>query len=228
MNKIWGCMYIPIILGTAREGRESEKVARFMLEKAEEFGLSSEIIDVRDYRLAATDNTKTSEQAKRLMELVLRADGLVIVSPEYSHGYPGELKMMLDMLYEEYFGKPVGICGVSSGVFGGARMIEQLWQICICLHMVPIGEVVSFPRVQDLFRRERCDKEGGVPREGEKVPRCPDQLRPDPQLRERCRILRFVVSLLYLKIGKDLCYLIRDGWKDRLSSNGLTIELRGA
>jgi NAD(P)H-dependent FMN reductase len=153
-------MYIPIILGTAREGRESEKVARFMLEKALEFGLSSEIIDVRDYRLPATDNTKTSDQAIRLRELVLRADGLVIVSPEYNHDYPGELKMMLDMLREEYFDKPVGICGVSSGAFGGVRMIEQLVGICVCLHMVPIGEMMSFPRVRDLF-----DENGAIKKE---------------------------------------------------------------
>jgi NAD(P)H-dependent FMN reductase len=153
-------MYIPIILGTAREGRESEKVARFMLEKAIEFGLDSEIIDVRDYRLVATDNTKTSDAAKRLMEQVLRADGLVIVSPEYNHGYPGELKMMLDMLYEEYFGKPVGICGVSSGVFGGARMIEHLVATCVRFHMLPTGEVLYFPKVQDLF-----DENGAIKKE---------------------------------------------------------------
>ncbi|HII07207.1 MAG TPA: NAD(P)H-dependent oxidoreductase [Methanotrichaceae archaeon] len=153
-------MYIPIILGTAREGRESEKVARFMLEKAIEFGLESEIIDVRNFRHEATDNTKTSDQARRFKEKVLKAEGLIIVSPEYNHGYPGELKMMLDMLYEEYSGKPVGICGVSSGVFGGARMIEQLVQICVFLHMVPIGEVVNFSRVQDLF-----DENGAIKKE---------------------------------------------------------------
>ncbi|OYV07689.1 MAG: hypothetical protein CG444_214, partial [Methanosaeta sp. ASP1-2] len=39
-------MYIPIILGTAREGRQSEKAARFMLQKALEAGVESEIIDV--------------------------------------------------------------------------------------------------------------------------------------------------------------------------------------
>lgn len=55
-----------------------------------------------------------------------RADGLVIVSPEYNHGYPGEMKLMLDQLYKEYNRKPVGICGVSSGALGGARMVEQL------------------------------------------------------------------------------------------------------
>ncbi len=83
-----------------------------------------------------------------------------MVSPEYNHGYPGELKMMLDMLYEEYFGKPVGICGVSSGVFGGARMIEHLVATCVRFHMLPTGQVLYFPRVQELF-----DESGAIKKE---------------------------------------------------------------
>ena len=144
-------MYIPIILGTAREGRQSEKAARFMLQKALEAGLESEIIDVRDYRLPATDNSKKSPQSKKLAEKVEHMDGLIIVSPEYNHGYPGELKMMLDMLFAAYAHKPVGICAVSSGAWGGVRMTEQLRLVCIALHMVPTGHAVYFPKVQELF-----------------------------------------------------------------------------
>ena len=144
-------MYIPIILGTAREGRQSEKAARFMMQKALEAGLESEIIDVRDYRLPATDNSKKSPQAKKLAEKVEWMDGLIIVSPEYNHGYPGELKMMVDMLFSEYAHKPVGICAVSSGPWGGVRMTEQLRLVCIALHLLPIGEAVHFPKVQELF-----------------------------------------------------------------------------
>jgi NAD(P)H-dependent FMN reductase len=144
-------MYIPVILGTARAGRQSEKAAAFMLQKADEAGLESEIIDVRDYRLQATDNSKESPEAKKLAEKVLRADGLIIVSPEYNHGYPGELKMMLDMLFSEFAHKPVGICGVSSGPWGGVRMVEQLRLVCLAFHMVPTGEAVHFPKVQELF-----------------------------------------------------------------------------
>jgi NAD(P)H-dependent FMN reductase len=144
-------MYIPVILGTARAGRQSEKAAAFMLQKALEAGLESEIIDVRDYRLLVTDNSKESPQAKKLAETVLRSDGLIIVSPEYNHGYPGELKMMLDMLFSEFAHKPVGICGVSSGPWGGVRMVEQLRLVCLAFHMVPTGEAVHFPKVQELF-----------------------------------------------------------------------------
>lgn len=40
---------IPIILGTVREGRYSEKAALFMLKQLENIGLQSEIIDTRDF-----------------------------------------------------------------------------------------------------------------------------------------------------------------------------------
>jgi len=144
-------MNIPIILGTARIGRQSEKVAGFMLAETRKYGLDSEIIDVRDFRIEATDNTGQGNQAVRLAEKVSRADGLIIVSPEYNRGYPGELKMMLDMLYKQYARKPVAICGVSSGPFGGARMIQQLKLICLGLHMVTLDDAIYFSNVEDLF-----------------------------------------------------------------------------
>ncbi len=150
-------MYIPIILGTARVGRQSEKAAKFIMDEAVKKGLESEIIDVADFALKATDNTGLSGQAKKLSEKIKKAKGLIIVSPEYNHGYPGELKTTLDMIYEEYFGKPVGICGVSAGPLGGSRMVEQLRLVCIELHMVPIREAMYFPAIQTLF-----DEKGNI------------------------------------------------------------------
>ncbi|MDD3399490.1 MAG: NAD(P)H-dependent oxidoreductase [Candidatus Pacebacteria bacterium] len=143
---------IPVILATARKGRSSEKAANFMLEQAKAYGLETELIDVRDYRIEATDNSGNLPEAQRLSSKISRADGLIIVSPEYNHGYPGELKMMLDMLYEEYFKKPVGFCGVSSGIFGGVRGVEQLRQVSIEFHMVPIREAMYFPQIDSLIK----------------------------------------------------------------------------
>jgi NAD(P)H-dependent FMN reductase len=110
-------MFIPIILGTARVGRQSEKAAKFMLQEMVKAGVESELIDVRDHRITATD--KKLPESEALAKIIIKADALIVVSPEYNHGYPGELKMMLDMLYDEYFHKPVGFCGVSIGIFGG-------------------------------------------------------------------------------------------------------------
>jgi NAD(P)H-dependent FMN reductase len=150
-------MYIPVLLGTAREGRESEKAAKFMLEEVKNSDIETELIDVRDYRIEATNNTQEIPLAKKLEEKISKADGFIIVSPEYNHGYPGELKMMLDMLYEQYARKPVGFCGVSAGGLGGARVVEQLRLISIELHMVPIREAIYFPTIQNLF-----DEKGNI------------------------------------------------------------------
>ena len=145
-------LYIPLILGTGREGRYSEKAVNFVLgEIRKRPEIETELIDVRDYRLTATDNTETSPTAKKFEEKVLKADGFIIVSPEYNHSYPGELKMMLDMLFEQYAKKPVAICGVSAGMLGGVRMVEQLRLVMIEFHMVPIHNAVYFSSVKSLF-----------------------------------------------------------------------------
>jgi NAD(P)H-dependent FMN reductase len=144
-------MFIPVILGTARKGRQSEKVANFVLEETKKAGFDSTLIDVRDFRIDATDKSQVSPQAKKLIPMIEKADAFIIVSPEYNHGYPGELKMMLDMLYQQYARKPVGFCAVSAGGLGGSRVVEQLRQVVVELHMVSIREALYFPVVQDLF-----------------------------------------------------------------------------
>lgn len=148
--------YVPIILGTARQGRQSEKAAKFVLTETEKHGLETELIDVRDFL-----NNQTSAAIDFLREKIKKSDGLIVVLPEYNHGYPGELKMMLDSFYEEYFKKPIGFCGVSAGMLGGVRGVEQLRQVAIGLCMVPIREAMYFSQIQNLFdeKGEIKDKE---------------------------------------------------------------------
>lgn len=144
-------LFIPIIIGTARDGRHTEYAARLIyneLKKRQD--IATVLLDVRDFRLTATDNSEQSPTAKKYIEIVSRADGFIIVSPEYNHGYPGELKMMLDMAFEQYERKPVAIAG-TGGMMGGGRMVEQLRQIVIELGMTPIREAVYFFRVGTLF-----------------------------------------------------------------------------
>lgn len=139
-------LFIPIVLGTNREGNFSQKVADFVLAEAEKFGFETELVKVGDY-----GHTKTDERDKAMgwKEKMSRADGLIVVSPEYNHGYPGELKLFLDAIYAEYKRKPLGICGVSKSILGGARMVEQLRLVSIELSMVPIRNAVYFNNIQN-------------------------------------------------------------------------------
>jgi NAD(P)H-dependent FMN reductase len=75
--------------------------------------------------------------------VVGEADGYVIVSPEYNHGYSAVLKNALDWVYTEWTKKPVGFVGYGST--GGARAIEQLRQVVVELDMVPLREAIHVP-----------------------------------------------------------------------------------
>ena len=71
--------------------------------------------------------------------------------PEYNHGYPGLLKHALDMNLQEYIHKAVGICGVSAGVFGGTRVIENLVPVLRELGLVTTFTDVNFGTIGKLF-----------------------------------------------------------------------------
>lgn len=144
-------LFIPIVLGTARQGRESEHVAAVVLEQTRKrAGVETELIDVRTLPMRLDD---AGEQMKDpgFSATVDRCDGLILVVPEYNHGYPGLLKHALDMNLKEYIHKAVGICGVSAGPMGGARVIENLLPVMRELGLVAIFEDVNFGGVGKLF-----------------------------------------------------------------------------
>jgi NAD(P)H-dependent FMN reductase len=129
---------IPVILGTPRQGRLSEHAARVMVEQlCKRDGIQTRLIDVRELPFGTTD---AGEAIKDLgfSDTVMRADGLVIITPEYNHGYPGMLKHALDTNLKEYIHKPVGLCGVSAGGFGGTRVVESLLPVMRELGLVTI------------------------------------------------------------------------------------------
>ena len=144
-------IFIPVILGTVRKGRASENVAKFVYEQLKKReGIETEMIDIRELNFPGDD---AGEQIKdtRFSATCERADGLVIVTPEYNRGYPGMLKHVLDSNLKEYIHKAVGICGVSAGGFGGTRVIENLLPVMRELGLVTIFWDGNFSGAQQLF-----------------------------------------------------------------------------
>ncbi|MGA0211861.1 MAG: NADPH-dependent FMN reductase [Flavobacteriaceae bacterium] len=142
---------IIFLLGTARDGRKSEKVMAFVLGVTRKRSdIEPEFVDIRDYPQSVTEGL-SKELKEKWGHLVKEAHGIIIVSPEYNHGYPGELKMFLDNAYDAYEGKPVAICGVSNGPIGGARMAEQLKLVLAAFQMMIINASVYFANVNEIF-----------------------------------------------------------------------------
>lgn len=144
-------LFIPVILGTVRKGRASENVAKFIFSEVQKReDVETVLIDIRDMKLPTDD---AGEQIKdpAFAKLCERADGFVIVTPEYNHGYPGLLKHVLDTNLKEYIHKAVGVCGVSAGSFGGTRVIEAILPVLRELGLVTIFWDGHFPHAQKLF-----------------------------------------------------------------------------
>ena len=151
MDAITRPVFLPVILGTSRQGRLSEHAAGFVFEEvSKRSDMATELIDIRDIRLPTDDAGEVIKDVK-FSATVDRADGLILVVPEYNHSFPGLLKHVLDTNLKEYIHKVVGVCGVSAGPFGGARMIQNLLPVLRELGLVTIFSDVYFGGAGKLF-----------------------------------------------------------------------------
>ena len=144
-------LFLPVLEGTVREGRRSIHVARLIVNVANEYEqVESVLVDPRELHLPG-DGNDDEVRDKRYSDITLRADGFVIVAPEYNHSIPGSLKRMLDSELKNYIHKPVAFAGVSAGPWGGIRAIESLVPMVREMGLVATFTDVQFPGVQNLF-----------------------------------------------------------------------------
>jgi NAD(P)H-dependent FMN reductase len=152
-------MKIQVILGSAREERNGIKVFEWvkkLLSKHKE--AEFEFIDLLEWNLPFYNDATSPLYAKsyddplitKWSKKIASADGYIIVTPEYNHGYPAVLKNALDHLYHEWVNKPVAFIGYG-GSSGGSRAIEQLRQVVNELQMAPIRESILITAIWGAF-----------------------------------------------------------------------------
>lgn len=155
---------IPVLWGTLRKGARSGPVARLVTDRLAALpDVETHLIELEALDLAV-DDEGTAIKDPTFSRLIEQSDGLAIVSPEYNHGYPASLKHALDTNYPEYLHKPVGLVGVSTGVLGGARMIENLLPVLRAVGLVPIQRDATVGNVSDAFDNEGNLQDPGTSR----------------------------------------------------------------
>lgn len=145
--------FIPILLGTPRKNRKSGNVANWVCSKMQEReDIETQLFDVCDFDLPQDHyGTEIGKDFPEWRDAIIRADGLVIVTPEYNHGYPGTLKSVLDLLLKEYIHKAVAFVGVSAGPWGGTRVIESMVPMVRELGLAVTFSDLNFPSVASKF-----------------------------------------------------------------------------
>ncbi|MDQ1729006.1 MAG: hypothetical protein QOD33_1131 [Pyrinomonadaceae bacterium] len=149
-------LFLPVLLGTNRQQRNSVHPAKWLVGEMEKRAeIETRLFDVGEFALPHDDYGQALKNSfPEWRDAIVRADGLVIVTPEYNHGYPGTLKAVLDLLLREYVHKAVAFVGVSAGLWGGTRVIEAMVPMVRELGLAVTFSDLNFPKVQNTFDAE--------------------------------------------------------------------------
>ena len=145
---------ISVIIGSTREGRFSERPARWILQHLRKRdGVEARLLDLRDFPMPFFDQATPPampgrrpyehEVVKKWTAEISRSDGFVFVTPEYNYGPAAVLKNALDWVYPEWNRKAAAF--VSYGSVAGARGVQQLREIAIELQLAPVRSSVHIP-----------------------------------------------------------------------------------
>jgi NAD(P)H-dependent FMN reductase len=161
---------ILIVLGSTRQNRQGETVARWISERANaRSDARFELLDLKDWPLPFLQSPsppvlgRYDDTTQPWADKIDATDGFLFVTPEYNHGYPAVLKNALDHLYREWGYKPAAI--VSYGMAGGGlRAGEQLRQVLVELRMVPVRDQVGIALIGQAFDERGRARDSGLER----------------------------------------------------------------
>lgn len=156
-------MKVQIIIGSTRPGRQSDKLAKWVTNRAKEFqNIETEVVDLQDYDLPLfnepsspqyTPDRKTTGVVKQWIDKLAEADGYILITPEYNRSTSGVLKNAIDYIDYQWDKKPVAI--VAHGSTGGAQAVGHLRGIIPGALGVSLPRVVYFAhRVGDVVNEE--------------------------------------------------------------------------
>lgn len=149
--------HIAIISSSVRTGRASNRVALYFKNYLEANKLATvEFIDLNEYKFPVFDERlkflkNPSKELLDFVEQIKKADGVLIVTPEYNGGYPASLKNVVDLLYDEWHRKPIAISTVSNGIFGGTQVITALQFTLWKIRAWTVPAMFPVPKVQEAF-----------------------------------------------------------------------------
>lgn len=152
---------IQVILGSTRAGRFGERAAAWAIDRLRRRDdLAAELVDLRDYPMPFYEQSRPPAyghrdyppEVARWAEKVEQADGYLVVTSEYNHGYPAVLKNALDQVFPELNRKPIAFVGYGNS--GGARAIEQLRLVAVELELAPLRHAVHILPALMLPARE--------------------------------------------------------------------------
>lgn len=149
-------MHIALISASVRQGRKSHNVALYLEKALKGTDNTVDLIDLKvcDFPIFDERLKFMKEPAANVVafaERIRKADGVIMVTPEYNGSFPASLKNVIDLLTEDWKGKPISFCTASGGAFAGSQVMQELlfplWKIKAWV----VPSSMQVPKVQEQF-----------------------------------------------------------------------------
>ncbi len=142
---------LSLILGSARHPRFGDRVAAWVQRECHRLGFDElDLIDPAELPLSIHYQPLPHDEWHAFERRLDAADGFIVMTPEYNHGYTAALKQLIDTVHGPWQAKPVGFVSYG-GISGGLRAVEQLRLVFAELHAVTLRDTVSFSHARDRF-----------------------------------------------------------------------------
>ncbi len=139
---------IQVIIGSTRPGRLGLPIGQWLVSELNNLKINDakfDLVDLAEYNLPLLDEQNLpamqkyeNEHTKRWSETIAKADGYIVITPEYNHSVPGAIKNAIDYLFMEWKYKPMAFVGYGS--VGGVRSIEQLVNAAVGVNAFPLRD----------------------------------------------------------------------------------------
>lgn len=151
---------ITLLSGTNRKNSNTVAVAKIIFNKMQAKGQKVQLCDLHDLPIDLFQPShyfSPPDSFKPFQDKISNCKGVLVVVPEYNGSFPGALKYFIDLLKfpESLKGLPVAFVGVSAGVFGAMRSIEQLELIFQYREAHLFAKRVIMPKINDLLNPEK-------------------------------------------------------------------------
>jgi NAD(P)H-dependent FMN reductase len=161
-------MKLQIIVASTRPSRAADKVAPWIVNRAAlHDAFETEVIDLRDWQLPMfsehagsigdpKDPSYSDQIVRQWNRKIAEGDAYIVITPEYNHSIPGELKNAIDSVFVSFAfrNKPMAMVGYSTGIGGGIRAIEHLAQVAVEVEVAPLRSTVVLPFVDKAFTQD--------------------------------------------------------------------------
>lgn len=154
--------------GSTRTDSFNKKLVKIAATGAMEGGADVTVIDLRDFAMPLYDGDLEQQQglpstAKKLKDLMLSHQGLLISAPEYNSSISGVLKNTIDWVSrpsagEEslacFKGKVAGIMSASPGGLGGLRGLVHVRAILENISVLVIPDQIAVGKAHEVFNAD--------------------------------------------------------------------------